>query len=207
MILLLRNDTGLISLFFKCYHLYTILFIIILPPKQLQVIEQAYLYRIASTINMEKIPLVEDPGSEQLLKGLKKRRIQMFASSMTEVEELRSGQLNRLMKALNIDRLPPGVSISDPAVLPILNPKIRAVVEAFPLQAEEVVKKYGLNSDEFNEMLMESRSNPNFRRKVEKLMKEQQNNSQTSVPKKKIPGLFLGGGATSQPNNSRKRRK
>eukprot|EP00560_Eucampia_antarctica_P010100 CAMPEP_0197830154 /NCGR_PEP_ID=MMETSP1437-20131217/6758_1 /TAXON_ID=49252 ORGANISM="Eucampia antarctica, Strain CCMP1452" /NCGR_SAMPLE_ID=MMETSP1437 /ASSEMBLY_ACC=CAM_ASM_001096 /LENGTH=373 /DNA_ID=CAMNT_0043432355 /DNA_START=160 /DNA_END=1281 /DNA_ORIENTATION=- len=153
-----------------------------------RVMDQAYLYRVASTINMNKIPLVEDPGSEQLLKGLNnKRRVQMFAKSMTEVEELRAGQLNRLMKALNIDRLPAGISISDPAVLPILNPKIRAVVEAFPLQAEEVVKKYGLNSDEFNEMLMESRSNPLFRRKVEKLMKEKIDNKN-----KNIRGLFDG---------------
>jgi len=167
--------------------------------------EQAYLYRVASAINMKKIPLVEDPGSVQLLKGLKKGRIQMFASSMTEVEELRAGQLNRLMKALNIDRLPPGVSISDPAVLPILNPKIRAVVEAFPLQAEEVVKKYGLNSDEFNEMLMESRSNPIFRRKVEKLMKDQQTSSTPTTPKEKVRGLF--GGATSPSSNSSQRRR
>jgi len=170
-----------------------------------RVMEQAYLYRVASAINMKKIPLVEDPGSVQLLKGLKKGRIQMFASSMTEVEELRAGQLNRLMKALNIDRLPPGVSISDPAVLPILNPKIRAVVEAFPLQAEEVVKKYGLNSDEFNEMLMESRSNPIFRRKVEKLMKDQQTSSTPTTPKEKVRGLF--GGATSPSSNSSQRRR
>ena len=150
----------------------------------MQIMEQAYLYRVAATINMDKVPLIEDPGSEQLLKSLKKSRINMFAKSMTEIEELRNGQLNRLMKVLNIDRLPTGVSITDPLMLPILNPRVRAVVEAFPLQAEQIVKKYGLNSDEFNEMLAESRSNPMFRRKVQTLIKKQDSNAKKNKRKK-----------------------
>jgi len=112
------STTNKLSIGFPLFKIY----IICISSINEQVMEQAYLYRVASAINMKKIPLVEDPGSVQLLKGLKKGRIQMFASSMTEVEELHAGQLNRLMKALNIDRLPPGVSISDPAVLPILYP-------------------------------------------------------------------------------------
>jgi len=33
----------------------------------------------------------------------------------------------------------------------------------FPVKAEEIVKRYGLDSDEFNRMLEETRSNPIFR--------------------------------------------
>lgn len=134
--------------------------------------EQAYLYRMAATVNMGKIPLIEDPNSKQLLKSHRRRRVQMFVQSITEIEDLRAEQTKRLQNALNIDALPPTIKISDPAILPILDPRVRAVVEAFPLQAEEIVKKYGLNSDEFNQMLEENRTNPVFRRRVKNYMQK-----------------------------------
>ena len=56
----------------------------------------------------------------------------------------------------------------------------RAVVEAFPLQAEQIVKKYGLNSDEFNRMLDEAKANPLFRFRVEKYMKDTDGSSGSS---------------------------
>jgi len=137
-----------------------------------RVMEQAYLYRMAATVNMGKIPLIEDPNSKQLLKSHRRRRVQMFVQSITEIEDLRAEQTKRLQNALNIDALPPTIKISDPAILPILDPRVRAVVEAFPLQAEEIVKKYGLNSDEFNQMLEENRTNPVFRRRVKNYMQK-----------------------------------
>jgi len=137
-----------------------------------RVMEQAYLYRMAATVNMGKIPLIEDPNSKQLLKSHRRRRVQMFVQSITEIEDLRAEQTKRLQNALNIDVLPPTIKISDPAILPILDPRVRAVVEAFPLQAEEIVKKYGLNSDEFNQMLEENRTNPVFRRRVKNYMQK-----------------------------------
>lgn len=145
------------------------------PLKQ-KVMEQAYLYRMASTIKMDKIPLIQDPNSKKLLQSHKRRRVQMFVRSITEIEELRSEQMARLKRALNIDKLPAHMNLCDPNVLPLLNPKVRAVIEAFPLQAEVIVKKYGLNSDEFNQMLEETRGNPIFRWRVQRFRNKSINN-------------------------------
>ena len=134
--------------------------------------EQAYLYRMASTINMDKIPLIQDPNSKKLLQSHKRRRVQMFVKSITEIEELRSEQMSRLKNALKIDSFPGSMNLCDPNVLPLLDPKVRAVIEAFPLQAEVIVKKYGLNSDEFNSMLEETRGNPVFRWRVQRFKKK-----------------------------------
>lgn len=133
--------------------------------------EQAYLYRMASAVKMDKIPLIQDPDSKQLLKSTRRRRLQMFVKSITEIEELRTEQMARLNKALNIDKIPSNVNLCDPNVLPLLDSKVRSVIEAFPLQAEAIVKKYGLNSDEFNQMLEETKGNPVFRWRVQKIKK------------------------------------
>mmetsp|Transcript_150 Transcript_150/g.199 ORF Transcript_150/g.199 Transcript_150/m.199 type:complete len:130 (+) Transcript_150:165-554(+) len=119
---------------------------------------------------MDKIPLIEDSQSQELLKAHRRKRIQMFARSMAEIEDLRTSQTQRLMNACNVERLPDGINICDPQVLPLLSPKVRAVCDAFPLQAEDVIKKYGLNSDEFNNMLEEAHRNPVFRWRVKKYM-------------------------------------
>jgi len=135
-----------------------------------KVMEQAYLYRITAAMNMERVPLIQDPSSVELLKAHKRRRVQMFARSMTEIEELRAEQTEKLKRALQIDHLPEGINICDPQVLPILSPRVRAVCEAFPFQAEEIVKKYGLNSDEFNKMLEETKNSIIFRWRIRKYM-------------------------------------
>jgi hypothetical protein len=147
--------------------------------------EQAYLYRMASTINMQKIPLIEDPNSKQLLKSHKRRRVQMFVRSITEIEELRGEQIERLKQVLQLKSLPKGIDLCDPAVMPLLSPKVRAVCEAFPHQAEEIVKRYGLNSDEFNGMLEETRGNPIFRWRVEKFRKLHDDTKKSGNGKKK----------------------
>eukprot|EP00521_Asterionellopsis_glacialis_P018142 CAMPEP_0195296456 /NCGR_PEP_ID=MMETSP0707-20130614/19523_1 /TAXON_ID=33640 /ORGANISM="Asterionellopsis glacialis, Strain CCMP134" /LENGTH=259 /DNA_ID=CAMNT_0040357983 /DNA_START=45 /DNA_END=824 /DNA_ORIENTATION=+ len=136
-----------------------------------KVMEQAYLYRMTATLDMERVPLIEDPATKDLLKATRQQRVEMFCESMSDIEQLRSDQMARLKKALKVEKLPKNVQISDPAVMPFLSAKVRAVLEAFPLQAEEIVKQYGLNSDEFNEMLEETKSNPIFRYKVQKYMK------------------------------------
>lgn len=148
-----------------------------------KVMEQAYLYRMASTIKMDKIPLIQDPDSKQLLKSTRRRRVQMFVRSITEIEELREEQTTRLRKALNIDKLPSNVNLCDPNVMPLLSSNVRAVIEAFPLQAEEIVKKYGLNSDEFNQMLEETRGNPVFRWRVQRFRKKEEEESSASEKK------------------------
>lgn len=134
--------------------------------------EQAYLYRMAATLDLDRIPLVEDPASEKMLKATRRKRVEMFCDSMQEIELLRSDQMAKLKRALRVQQLPAGISLSDPGVMPFLAPKVRAVVEAFPLQAEQIVKKHGLNSDEFNKMLDKAKSNPLFRFRVEQYMKE-----------------------------------
>jgi hypothetical protein len=131
--------------------------------------EQAYLYRMAATLNMDRMPLIDDTTIDP---NLRKEKMQMFCESMTEIEHLRENQLERLRSSLRVDKFPPNVSISDPNLLPFLNARVRAVVEAFPLQAEEIVKKHGLQSDEFNHLLREARSNPIFRWKIQKYIRE-----------------------------------
>ena len=136
------------------------------PALKEKVMEQAYLYRLAAALNMEKVNVHEDPVAQKLLRAHRRKRVQMFARSMTDIEELRKEQQEKLKQALNLDRLPEGISICDPSIQPLLSPKVRAVCSAFPLQAEEIIDKYGLNSEEFNSMLSESKNNPLFKFQV-----------------------------------------
>ena len=133
--------------------------------------EQAYLYRMAAAVNMDRTAMIEDSSSQILLKAFQKDKVKIFCDSVSEIEQLRSNQLQRLQRALQIDKLPAHVSISDPALLPFLSPKVRAVVEAFPLQAEAIVKRHGLQSNEFNQMLAATKTNPMFRWKISKEIK------------------------------------
>ncbi|KAL7568826.1 hypothetical protein ACA910_007239 [Epithemia clementina (nom. ined.)] len=144
-----------------------------------KVMEQAYLYRMAATINMDRSHFIdydEDSDSmrgspNDLLATFRRDKVRMFCESMNEIEKLRAGQVERLKKSLQVDRFPENVNISDRALLPFLAPRVRAVVEAFPLQAEAIVKKHGLQSDEFNQMLKATRTNPIFRWKIQKQLR------------------------------------
>lgn len=62
--------------------------------------------------------------------------------------------------------------MSDPNVQPLLHPQVRSVCEAFPVQAEEIVKRYGMESDEFNKMLEETKRNPIFGWRVKKYVEK-----------------------------------
>ena len=128
---------------------------------------------MAATISLDRTPLIEDPGSAALLRSVPRDKLQLFSESLTEIEQLRADQVKRLTRALHVDKFPEHVHISDPNLLPFLNPKVRAVVEAFPYQAEEIVKRHGLQSDEFNKMLDETKSNPIFRWKIQKHIKSE----------------------------------
>ena len=131
--------------------------------------EQAYLYRMAAMVNLDQIQLHNSKSNS----NFQKDKVQLFAESIRDIERLRSDQVERLKKALAVDDFPSSISISDPTLLPFLSPKVRAVVKAFPLQAEDVVKKNGLDSTDFNNMLEETRSNPIFRWKVQKMLKQE----------------------------------
>lgn len=135
--------------------------------------EQAYLYRMAATVSMDRMPALEDPNSSALLQAFRRDKVHLFCESMSEIERFRANQIERLTRSLGVDKFPGNVNISDPNLLPFLSPKVRAVVEAFPLQAEEIIKKHGLQSEEFNKMLEEIRVNPIFRWKIRKQLKQQ----------------------------------
>lgn len=139
-----------------------------------RVSEQAYLYRLASAVRLEKVPLLEDPSSRKLLQSHehKKYRVQLFARSVHEIEDLRADQMEALRRSLQVERFPSGFDLSDPNVQPLLHPEVRRVCEKFPVQAEEIVKRYGLDSDEFNRMLEETKGNPIFRWRVQKYVEK-----------------------------------
>lgn len=143
------------------------------PGLKKRILEQAFLYRMSATIKMDRIPLIEHPNREKLRIAHRKHRVNMFARSMTEIEDLRTEQTERLKKSLNVESLPSDLNICDPNVIKLLNPRVRAVCEAFPLQAEEIIKKYGLDSDEFNQMLAETRENPFFRWRLKNSIEKQ----------------------------------
>ena len=144
------------------------------PVLRERVSEQAYLYRVASAVNLEKVPLLDDPSSRELLGSSehKKYRVQLFARSVHEIEDLRADQMEALRQSLQVERFPPGFDLSDPNVQPLLHPEVRRVCEIFPVKAEEIVKRYGLDSDEFNRMLEETRGNPIFRWRVQKYVEK-----------------------------------
>mmetsp|Transcript_19046 Transcript_19046/g.54882 ORF Transcript_19046/g.54882 Transcript_19046/m.54882 type:complete len:388 (+) Transcript_19046:220-1383(+) len=152
------------------------------PALKEKVMEQAYLYRLAAALSMDKVHVHDDPVAQKLLRAHRRKRIQMFARSMTDIEELRKEQQEKLKQALNLDRLPEGISICDPSIQPLLSPKVRAVCSAFPLQAEEIIDKYGLNSEEFNSMLSESKNNPLFKFQVLRYVKRGRNGGEAVVP-------------------------
>ena len=96
----------------------------------------------------------------------------MFAKSLSEIEVLRVDQTEALKKALNVRALPTNFKICDPFLLPLLSPKIQNMCNDFPVQAEGIVKEFGLNSDEFNKMLNEAKRNPAFRWRVNHYVKK-----------------------------------
>lgn len=160
----------------KINHFFIVLGILETDIGLKKVMEQAYLYRMAATINMDRSHFIDYDedfvrGPNDLLASFRRDKVRMFCESMNEIEKLRAGQVERLKKSLQVDRFPENVNISDRALLPFLAPRVRAVVEAFPLQAEAIVKKHGLQSDEFNQMLKATRTNPIFRWKIQKQLR------------------------------------
>jgi hypothetical protein len=160
------------------------------PVLKERVMEQAYLYGMAAGLTgMEKVPLITGKrigsgGGSKGNKGTKltgsngsgvgapppisSEQINTFARCLSEVEELREGNLEELRQSLQVDYLPP--VICDPNVRSLLDPRVRAVCDAFPLQAEEVVQRFGMGSDDFNSLLDRLRSDPIFRFRVKRSM-------------------------------------
>ena len=163
------------------------------PVLKERVMEQAYLYGMAAGLTgMEKVPLItgkrigsgggsrgkkggksagsDGGGAAGALPPITSEQIDAFARCLSEVEELREGNLEKLRQSLKVDYLPP--VICDPNVRSLLDPRVRAVCDAFPLQAEEVVQRFGMGSDEFNALLDRLRCDPIFRFRVKRSMRK-----------------------------------
>lgn len=128
-----------------------------------QVIEQAYLYRIAASVNMDKVPINYEAPAD-----LSDDRLLNFCSSLTEMERYRMTQLERLKTNLNLDQLP---VLSDPSLVPMLRDDIRTIVEGFPIAAEEIAAKYGFDSNEYDSLLNSLKTNIGFRKQVQQTLR------------------------------------
>lgn len=121
-------------------------------------------------MTLNRLPLRKEPNSVAHARSASSDKLREFGLSMIEIEALRLVQEARLKNYANADKLPG--SISDPAWLPWLNSNVRKVVEAFQLQAEEVVKKHGIKPDEFNRMLEQTMASRLFRLNVQQQMRK-----------------------------------
>jgi len=133
-----------------------------------QVLEQASLYRLSSIIKLDRFPSNDNSPTTDWSRSIPRERVRSFSESLVDIEKLRLNQIQRLNELVQVDKLPEHVNLGDPDLLPFLNSTVRAIVEAFPRQAEEIVKEHGLHSHEFNKMLEETKSNPYFRWMVQK---------------------------------------
>jgi Domain of unknown function (DUF4168) len=106
---------------------------------------------------------VLETSSKNSIARRKKQAIQNFRNSLIDIEILRKKQTQQLVRSLDMKKLPENLDITCESVLPLLSPKVRAVVKAFPFQAEEIVKRHGLDINEFNTMLRAAKANPFFR--------------------------------------------
>jgi hypothetical protein len=91
-------------------------------------------------------------------------KFQMFCQSMYEIENLRKQQADELKQSLNVEQLPS--LTNDPRLLPLLDTTVRNRIQQFPIAASKIVHRFGLNNDEFNELLQRTRSSVFFRWKV-----------------------------------------
>ena len=96
-------------------------------------------------------------------------RLDLFARAVTEVEDLRTRNLAKIKSNLGVPVLPRGM-LGEESVRSLLDPRVRDVVDAFPLQAEELVRRCGMGSDEFNSLLDRARCDPVYRWRLRRAM-------------------------------------
>jgi Domain of unknown function (DUF4168) len=88
----------------------------------------------------------------------------MFCESMYEVEKLRRNLAEEMKRKFRLTELP---SITSQATLrPLLDSDVRSAIDSFPIMASKVVHQFGLNNDEFNELLQRTKTSTLFRWKV-----------------------------------------
>jgi Domain of unknown function (DUF4168) len=129
-----------------------------------QVLEQAYFYRMESSVQLDQVPEINTPSTSN--SPVPTTKFNEFCQSMLEIENLRIAQADKLKQALAVDELPPVTN--DPVLLPFINSTIRKAVETFSMAANDIVQKYDLKSDEFNHLLQRTKRNPFFLWKVQR---------------------------------------
>ena len=166
------------------------------PVLRERVMEQAYLYGMAAGLTgMEPAARRGRPvpmgsagsggttagpssggGPPQQIRGgfpsaspSERARLDLFARAVTEVEALRTRNLAKIKSNLGVPVLPRGM-LGEESVRSLLDPRVRDVVDAFPLQAEELVRRCGMGSDEFNSLLDRARCDPVYRWRLRRAM-------------------------------------
>jgi len=121
---------------------------------------------MAATVHMDRVPLEDKRTLMSRRVKVREKKVQTFAKSLREIERLRRAHVQKLTQALKVKALPSGVDMTDPQLLPFLHPHVRALIKAFPLQAEKIVSKYGLGVNEFNDILETSKTDNKLRWKI-----------------------------------------
>jgi Domain of unknown function (DUF4168) len=122
---------------------------------------------------MDRFPLAQMMTNEHGDDGfLPARSDQLvgFCKSLSEIECLRAVRAEQLRAMLGVDCVPGRDSISDPAMLPFLDPKVRRLVEDFPRQAADIAREHGLAPEEFNGMLARLESDNTFRTNIQTIL-------------------------------------
>ena len=95
---------------------------------------------------------------------ISKAKFHMFCESMYEVEKLRKTLTEQLKQSYQLSELP---SLTNQETLrPLLDSNVRSSIDSFPILASKVVHQFGLNNDEFNELLRRTNASTFFRWKV-----------------------------------------
>jgi Domain of unknown function (DUF4168) len=141
-----------------------------------QVLEQAYLYRLQSSVALDAIPTIDEQVSKPF-RSISKEKFQRFCESMYNVEKLRRNLAEELKQKFQLTELPP--LTSQASLRPLLDSNVRSAIDSFPVEASNVVHQFGLNNHEFNELLRKTNASVLFRwkvlRNIRKIEREQTN--------------------------------
>lgn len=122
---------------------------------------------------------IDNPPPQKSFPPIPNTKLQTFCRSLLQIESLRlvqGEQLKAIASVKEYNELPS--NLSDPHILPLLNPAVRQVVESFPLQAAEIVRRLGLDNASFNRMLSSSQTNFLFRWRVQRAIKDMVNSKE-----------------------------
>jgi Domain of unknown function (DUF4168) len=132
-----------------------LIFVSLFFVKKTKVLEQAYLYRMQSSVHLD--PVLEE--TKVPLTSILSSKFDHFCQSMWEIEHLRQSQAEQLKRTLRVDGLPSPLEKNG---LPI----VRNAMEEFLASADHIIRQHGLETSEFNQLLERTKRNPFFQFKV-----------------------------------------